>query len=130
MDPHAWAKVRTRESLEALEQLANLIGATNAEVSRAMLLEVARLKHRLEWCDTCYSRARSIKLWCWVVRCMAELLIKWLGTSRCTVLAVLTAPRFSYDSWNDHQTSATGETPVAAGPREASQHLRILPFAA
>src|SRR4051812_2864940 len=103
MDPHAWAKIRTRESLESLERLAVLTGATNAEVSRAMLFDIARLKHRLTWCDGCCSRARSIKLWCWIVRAIAELLVKWMGTSSCTLFAVWKALRLTYDTRHDNQ---------------------------
>jgi len=77
MDPHYWAKIRTRESLESLERFARSIEGTKAGVSnRAMLSELARLKRRLAWCDSSYSRDRSIKLWMWVVRCVAELLIR------------------------------------------------------
>src|SRR4051794_13917136 len=127
MDPHVWAKVRTRESLESLERLANLVGATNAEVSRAMLFEIARLKHRLEWCDSCYSRARSLLLWCWIVRAIAELLVK-LGTSHCRSLALLTAPRYLYDTWNDDQAPATSQAHLAIRAGQAYRNLAILPF--
>jgi transcriptional regulator with XRE-family HTH domain len=63
MDPHAWAKIRTRESLEALERLAHAINATNAGISGAMLVEIAWLKRRLEWCDSClYVRCTKHRL--------------------------------------------------------------------
>lgn len=132
MDPHAWAKIRTRESLEVLEQLAETVDATNAGVSRAMLTEIARLKYRLAWCDSCYSRARSVALWKWVVRATAQVVIRWMEISHCLFFAVPRALLFNldYDTWNDCSTPAAVETSVAGRSRGLGRHLRLVPLAA
>jgi hypothetical protein len=131
MDPHCWAKIRTRESLESLEQFARSIDATNAGVStRAMLLELARLKRRLEWCDSSYSRDRSIRLWMWVVRCVAELLIRWIEISRCLLTSTRSALTLSYDSRTDNPASATVQKTVAGRTCAARTHIGFVPLAA
>lgn len=130
MDPHAWAKIRTRESLEALERLARGIDATNAGVSRAMLDELARLKHRLSWCDSCYSRARSVKLWMWVTRAAVELLVRWMEISHCLLDAAHTATPLTYDVRNDDPVPAAVETIAAGRARRSRGYLRLLSLAA
>jgi hypothetical protein len=130
MDPHAWARIRTRESLEVLEQLARLTDATDAGVSKAMLVEIAWLKHRLTWCDGCYSRARSIALWMWVVRATLQVVIRWMETSHCLFSAVPPALVYGYDARNDHSIFASVEKTVAGRSRGLSWHLCFLPLAA
>jgi hypothetical protein len=131
MDPHCWAKIRTRESLDILEQFARSIDATNAGVStKAMLLEIARLKRRLEWCDSSYSRDRSVKLWMWVVRYAVEVIIRLMEISRCLLTAAFHASRLSYDNWTNDSAPAAVEKTVAGRARRTPSHICFVPLSA
>ncbi len=131
MDPHCWAKIRTRESLDSLEQFARSIDATNAGIStKAMLLEIAKLKHRLEWCDSSYSRDRSVKLWMWVVRCAAEVMIRLMEISRCLLTATWYTSHSSYDSWTNDSAPAAVKTSVAGRTRGTRSHISFISLSA
>jgi hypothetical protein len=83
LDPHALAKIQTREALDNLEQILVAMAATNTGLSSLGLAQVARLRHRLAWCDECYSRQRSQALLSWVLRLAFELMIRVIGPSIC-----------------------------------------------
>jgi hypothetical protein len=119
LDPHALAKIQTREALDSLEQILVAMAATNTGLSSLGLAQVARLRHRLEWCDECYSRQRSQALLLWVLRLVFELTIRVIGPSICFTHVVrrLAARRLRHirtdqlwephDHWTHHPSSST-----------------------
>src|SRR4051794_8119595 len=96
LDPHAVAKIKTREALDCMERILVEMAATNTGLSSAGLVELARLKRRLEWCDESYSRHRSQILLVWIHRLFAELVIRVIGPSICLLVGCsrLTEPHF------------------------------------
>jgi hypothetical protein len=130
MDPHAWAKVRARESLDSLELLVSRTRAVDAGVSIAMLEEIARLRERLEWCNSCFSRHRSHHLLRWVIRAAAELLIWWMGTSRCAFRAILHKSPSKYDTRHDNKAASNCSPDAPGASRIQGGNFEFLPFAA
>lgn len=125
-DPHALAKIRIRELLEKLEGLFHKIAATNAEVSKAGLEELARLKRRLRWCDESYSRQRSSQLLDWIVRVVAQLIIRAIEASFCFQPAGAYPQGYIDDSRQRNQDSQAhcGLFPKAVCPQ--TQNLAVL----
>lgn len=88
IDPHALAQIQVRESLDSLELILTEIAATDSGLSSVGLKELTRLRHRLDWCTECYSRRRSQLLLMWIVKNVAELVMRIImRPSFCSLLA-------------------------------------------
>jgi hypothetical protein len=81
LDPHAVAKIETRMMLDSLEQLLVDLANSNANASAAGLAELAVLRHRLSWCNECYSRHRSQLLLSWIQKRAADLVLRVIEAS-------------------------------------------------
>jgi len=81
LDPHAVAKIETKMALAQLELILVDLAHSNATASAAGLQELAVLKHRLHWCDECYSRHRSQLLLDWILKRAAELVLRLIEAS-------------------------------------------------
>lgn len=97
IDPHAVAKIEVRTALEILERRFEAMAASDVEVSKAGLAQVARLKRLLVSCDSCYSRRRSEFVLRCVMRVLAEVVLRVIETSYCPLSATYRSPRLTYD---------------------------------
>jgi hypothetical protein len=104
LDPHARAKIEMREAIESLERVLLSTRSTNPKLSEAGLVQLARLKHRLRWCDESHSRRRSQLLLMWVAKLVAEVAIRVLGASFCFP-SVAWPQRNCYDDWRHDQAA-------------------------
>ncbi|SRR6266487_3731957 len=129
VDPHALAKIRTRQLLQDIEQLLTRIAASNAEVSEAGLFELARLRRRLSWCDECYSRHRSRQILNWILKIAAELVLRVIEASYCFQPAG-NATQCSYDDyWWCNQDPQTVRWLLPEGVRQRARHFAVLSVA-
>lgn len=95
-----------REAIESLERILLQLRPNNPGLSDAGLIQLAWLRHRLEWCNECSSRYRSQKLLMWVAKRVAEVVIRVMGASFCTGAAVrLTQSTYAYNR-KDYQNAA------------------------
>jgi len=102
-DPHAVARIRARALLDELEQLLLAMRATNTGVSASDIAVVRTLKRRLGWCEGCYYRYRSVAMLLWVLKKVAELVIRVVETSICKVSARMVAHWGINDTWKRYQ---------------------------
>lgn len=126
LDPHAVAKIEVRAAIELLQAQFESIEASNAEVSKAGMVELARLKRLLDECCNCYSRRRSVFLLNCIIRLLAELAFRMIGTSICILIAILESRRWINDDWCCTPTSSARLEDLAKGLGQTSGYLSVL----
>jgi len=124
LDPDAVRRIRARELLEQVEVLCDRIDSTHSEVSMAVRSRIAALKCRLCWCDGCYSLRRRQLLLDWVIRGIAELILRMVETLFCIHGAA--ARRNRYDARPNHPLPKTGSWAFADSPCEGRGRFRIV----
>lgn len=87
LDPHAVAKIETRATLDRLETWFESMAASDVEISKAGLALTARLKQLLDRCDESFSRRWSELALEVVIRVLAEVVLRIIGISYCSLPA-------------------------------------------
>lgn len=130
LDPDAVRAIRARELLDSLNDFCTLLDSTHPGVSSAMRQRIAALKHRLTWCDECYSLRRRQLLLQWVIRSVAKTMLRIMETSFCVFRATGEGRRYSYDSWTSNPSPATGTWAVAGPVGERRLDIPVVSVAA
>lgn len=129
LDPHGLAKIEARCALRQVRARFETMAASNAEESMAGLRELARLEYLLDRCDNCFTRRRSVFLLDCVIRLLAELVFRMIGSSNCIHAAMVSSRIGINDPGHVAAVSPAIGWHLSIGTRWSAGHLGVLPLA-